>query len=159
MHISEYLTNRRGFLAAGGAGAALLLAGGREATAELTPPLREYETANEKLVMDFCATWESLDIEKISAYFDDKIVFRMIDSTPFVEGKEAMVAAMGGFLSTRKSAKFEVLRSTAMGNLVLNERIDYFGREDGEDAFHITGIFVVKNSKIAEWRDYMMPQT
>lgn len=158
MHLSEFLTNRRQFLTAGGVGAgAMLLAGGERAEAELSPGLRSYESKNEELVMDFCAAWASLDIQKIAAYFDDKIVFRMIDTTPFVEGKEAMITAMGGFLSSRTSARFEVLRSAAMGNLVINERIDHFGKENGEDAFHITGIFVVKNGKIAEWRDYMMP--
>ena len=69
-----------------------------------------------------------------------------------------MIDALGPFLSTRTSARFEMLRSVAVGNIVVNERIDHFGKEEGpEDAFHITGFFLVKNGKIVEWRDYMMP--
>ena len=89
---------------------------------------------------------------------DDEIVFRMIDDAPFTEGKQAVIDGIGPFLSNLKSARFEMLRSVAMGNIVVNDRIDHFGKEDGSsNAYHITGVFKVKNGKIVEWRDYMMP--
>ncbi len=149
-------TNRREFLAAGGVGAAVLLAAGESRADDSGASAAEQ--ANEKVVNEFCATWETMDIDKIMGFLDDKIVFRMIDNMPFIEGKPAMIDAIGQFLATRKSARFEMLRSVAVGNIVVNERIDHFGKEEGpEDAFHITGVFLVKNGKIVEWRDYMMP--
>ncbi len=156
MSTSDGGTNRREFLAAGGVGAALLLAAGESRADD--SGASAVEQANEKVVNEFCATWETMDIDKIMGFLDDKIVFRMIDNMPFVEGKQAMLDAIGPFLAPRTSARFEMLRSTAIGNIVINERIDHFGKEEGpEDAFHITGVFLVKNGKIVEWRDYMMP--
>ncbi len=156
MSTSDGGTNRREFLAAGGVGAALLLAAGESRADD--SGASAVEQANEKVVNEFCATWETMDIDKIMGFLDDKIVFRMIDNMPFVEGKQAMLDAIGPFLATRTSARFEMLRSTAIGNIVINERIDHFGKEEGaDDAFHITGVFLVKNGKIVEWRDYMMP--
>ena len=156
MSTSDSGTNRREFLAAGSLGAALILAAGESSANDSGASAAEQ--ANEKVVNEFCATWETMDIDKLMAFLDDKIVFRMIDNTPFIEGKQAMTGAIGQFLGTRKSARFEMLRSTGIGNIVINERIDHFGKEEGpEDAFHITGFFLVKNGKIVEWRDYMMP--
>ena len=156
MNASDGNTNRREFLAAGGMGAALVLAAGESRADDRSASAAGQ--ANEKVVNEFCAIWETMDIDKIMGFLDDKIVFRMIDNMPFIEGKPAMIDALGQFLATRKSARFEMLRSVAVGNIVVNERIDHFGKEEGpEDAFHITGFFLVKNGKIVEWRDYLMP--
>lgn len=148
----ETSTNRREFLAAGGVGAAMLLAANGKAHAEDVP------SAAEKVVNDFCAAWETMDSEKLASFLDDGIVFRMMDTAPFVEGKEAMMGGIKQFLATYKSANFEMVRSAAFGNIVVNERIDHFENEDREDAFHVTGVFLVKEGKIVEWRDYMMPE-
>ena len=156
MKASDGNTNRREFLAAGGVGAALLLAAGESRADDRA--VSAVELANEKVVNEFCAIWETMDIDKIMGFIDDKIVFRMIDNMPFIEGKQAVIEGIGQFLASRKSARFEMLRSVAVGNIVVNERIDHFGKEDGpEDAYHVTGFFLVKNGKIVEWRDYMMP--
>ena len=157
MNATDFTASRREFLAAGGLGAALLLAAGEARTDDAGASATE--KANEELVNEFCATWETMDLDKLASYLDDGIVFRMIDTAPFIEGKEAMIGGIQQFLATRQSARFEMLRSTAIGNVVVNERIDHFGREDGEDAFHVTGVFLVKQGKIVEWRDYMMPRS
>ena len=59
-------------------------------------------------------------------------------------------AATGSALQSRQTQ--------AIGNIVINERIDHFTRDNGEDAFHITGMFLVKGGKIVEWQDYMWPK-
>ena len=158
MEDRQQLTNRREFIAAGAAGVALAgLAARTASAAEVSPALRAHEEANLKLVNEFCAAWEAMDMDKLASYFDDKVTFRMIEGMQRIEGKAALIEGTKQFLSTRKKARFEVLRSAAMGNTVINERIDYFTREDGEDAFHITGFFLIKNGKIVEWQDYTMP--
>lgn len=156
MNTKETGIDRRGFLLAGSVGSAMALALGDSAFAADTGQSAA-EKANEKIVNDFCATWESMDVDKLAGFLADEVVFRMIDTAPFVEGKEALREGIVGFLATRNSARFEVLRSHAVGNVVVNERVDHFGREEGNDAFHVTGVFLVKNGKIAEWRDYMVP--
>jgi limonene-1,2-epoxide hydrolase len=159
MNIGQELTNRREFITATAAGATLATLAASDAVgAEVSPAMKEHEKANLELVNEFCASWESMDVDKITSYLDDKLTFRMIEGMPRVEGKAAMAEAMKGFLATRSKARFEVMRSAAMGNLVINERIDHFTREDGEDAFHVTGFFFVNNGKVVEWQDYTMPK-
>ncbi len=148
---------RRQFLAAGGIGAALAMGMAGRATAEGTAPTAA-ETANEKVVNDFCAAWDTLDLDVLTGFFDENITFRMIESMPRVEGKADWIAAAKGFLAPAKSAHFEVVRSQAMGNIVVNERIDHFDMGEVKNAFHVIGVFFVRNGKIIEWQDYTMPK-
>ncbi len=157
METRQALTDRREFIAAGTAAAALAAFATTGAAAETSPALRAHEEANIKLVNDFCAAWETMDVDKLASFWDDKITFRMIEGMQRIEGKPALIEGTKQFLATRTKARFEVLRSAAMGNTVINERIDHFTRQNGEDAFHITGFFLVKEGKIVEWQDYTMP--
>ena len=149
-------TTRRFFMAAGGLGAALALV---HSTPAQAASLSDVEKANEKVVNDFCASWASLDVDKIGSFLADDAVFRMIESSPRIEGRENILNGIKGFLASAKSANFEMLRSTAMGNRVINERIDHFDTGERQNAFHITGFFLVKEGKIVEWQDYTMPTT
>ena len=158
MNASEQTTSRRGFLAAGGATAALGMVLGSTASAESATGPSELEKANEKVVNDFCAAFDTLDQEKLLSFFADNIVFRMMDTAPFVEGIEALREGFATFMAPAKSAHFEILRSQVMGNIVLNERIDHFDMGETKNAFHVVGVFLVKNGKIVEWRDYMVPK-
>jgi limonene-1,2-epoxide hydrolase len=158
MESRQQLTGRREFFTTGAAALALASIATAEATAaEVSPALRAHEEANAKLVNEVCAAWETMDVDKIASYWGDEVSFRMIEGMQRIEGKSALIDGTRQFLATRSKARFEVLRTAAMGNTVINERIDHFTRDDGEDAFHITGFFLVKDGKIVEWQDYTMP--
>lgn len=118
----------------------------------------EVEAANVQVVNDFCAAWESMDMEKIYSYAADDIVFHMTEATPAISGKVALIEGTKQFLAAAKSAKFEVLRTQAMGNVVINERIDHFDLGEVKNAFHVTGFFFLKDGKIVQWRDYSVPK-
>ncbi len=150
-------TNRREFIALGGLGAAALALGAGGAASAEDLAIKAHEDANMKVVNDFCAAWDTMDVEKLSAFWDDKITFRMIEGMQRVEGKAALIEGTKQFLATRKAAHFEVTRTQAIGNIVINERIDHFSGAK-EDAFHITGVFLVKGGKIVEWQDYTWPK-
>jgi limonene-1,2-epoxide hydrolase len=158
MSEESFLSGRRTFLAAGGVGAVMLLNGFPEASAAKGDAFTGAEAANVKVVNDFCASWASLDVEKIGSFLAEKATFRMIETTPRMEGRETIVGAIKAFLATAKSAEFEVLRTQAMGSIVINERIDHFDMGKTQNAFHIVGIFFVKDGKIQEWQDYTMPK-
>ena len=111
------------------------------------------------MVNGFCAAWESVDPDKWAGVLAEDAVFRMIEGRPRVEGRDKIVESFRGCLANAKSAKFEMLRSTAMGNMVINERIDHFDTGTNQMDFHITGFFLVKDGKIVEWQDYTMPET
>ena len=82
----------------------------------------------------------------------------MIETSPRTEGRKAIMSGMKDFLARTKNARFEVLRSTVMGNTVMNDRIDHFEMEDKKLAFHISGVFLVIDGKIKEWQDYTWPK-
>ncbi len=142
---------RRTLLAAGGLGVAALFASAKPAhAADLTAE----EQAALKLVNDFCASWESLDADKIGTFLAEKATFRMIETAPRREGREAIVTGIKAFISTAKSARFEVIRSQVIGNIVINERIDHFDMGTKQNAFHVIGFFWIKDGAIGEWQDY-----
>lgn len=153
--IHSALASRRSFLAATGSAAAV--AAFVRPNVAHAADMSEIEKANEKVVNDFCAAWETLDLDKLGSFLADDAVFRMIESTPRIEGREAIIDGIKGFLATAKSARFEMLRSTVIGNTVLNERIDHFDMGERKMDFHISGFFLVKEGKIVEWQDYTWP--
>jgi len=75
-----------------------------------------------------------------------------------MEGREAIIGGIRDFLSSARSVRFEMLRSTVIGNTVMNERIDHFDTGDDQLAFHISGVFLVIDGKIKEWREYQWPE-
>jgi limonene-1,2-epoxide hydrolase len=154
----DFTSDRRSFLAAGGLGAALLMASGEKADAAKGDQYTGAEAANVKVVNDFCAAWASLDGDKIGSFLAEKATFRMIETSPRIEGRAMIVGGIKGFIAAAKSAEFEVLRTHAMGSIVINERIDHFDIGATKNAFHIVGIFFVKDGEIQEWQDYTMPK-
>ena len=59
---------------------------------------------------------------------------------------------------TMRKIEFEVLETFAAGPMVANLRVDYLTNADGErNAFRVAGVFYVKDGKIAEWIDAIVP--
>ena len=154
MQTPQAAPSRRAFLTATGSAAAcaLLPRGASAAT------LSEVERANEKVVNDFCAAWVTRDPDQIGSYLSDDASFRPIETQPRIEGREAIIGGLRDFLSSARSARFEMIRSTVIGNTVMNERIDHFDTGDQQLAFHISGVFLVMDGKIKEWQDYTWPE-
>ncbi len=111
------------------------------------------EKANLDLVTRFCESFAARDIAKISAFLSPDVVYRITDTAPAVKGSEA-IARIRGYVERSSAIEFKILDSWARGSVVVNERIDAFTRADGNVAYHLTGVFVVKDGKIVEWSDY-----
>ena len=58
------------------------------------------------------------------------------------------------FFNSAGPVKFEIVRQTASGNIVMNERIDRFTMKGRQIALPVSGVFEVNNDKITFWRDY-----
>ena len=126
-----------------------------------SPAASAVESAHLKLVGEFCAAWSTLDAEKLAGYLSDKIVYQVIDNLPLVRGKEAFVKFVTPFLATVERAQWDTSRSYCVGNLVLNQRVDnfYFKNKKKPDAhYHVAGLFIVRDGKIVEWKDYRLPK-
>jgi limonene-1,2-epoxide hydrolase len=72
-----------------------------------------------------------------------------------VKGASAVRATLEGFLPMLGSIEIDTKRQIAVGDLVMNERIDTF-TPPGKARYGlpVAGAFEVKNGKIVAWRDY-----
>ncbi len=114
--------------------------------------MSETET-NDQIVTDFCAAWGEGNIEAIVATFADDAVYHNIPMDP-IEGKEAIAAVIGGFL-TGNTITFDTHHQVAAGDVVMNERTDHLTMGDAPTiSLPVMGTFVLKDGLIAEWRDY-----
>lgn len=109
---------------------------------------------------DFCAAWSTLDAEQIASFTADKLIYQMTDNMPLIKGKEGLVKFITPFLATVEKSDWEILRSHAIGNLVINERVDnfYFKGKKKDAHYKVVGLFLIKDGKILEWKDYKVPK-
>jgi len=134
-------------MTAAGLGLAAAASLGRASAAELTPA----EKANIQIVNDFCASWPSHDVKKITSFFADDGAYRMSERQEPAKGREAFTAKINSFAT--QVVKFEVLETMAKGPMVFNERIDHFSG-NALKSWHGVGVFFLKDGKIVEWYDY-----
>lgn len=117
--------------------------------ADFTPT----EQANLDVVTRFCQAFATRDMSKITAFLSPDIVYRITDNVPAAKGPDA-IARIKQYVERSTAIDFKILDSWARGSVVVNERIDAFTRTEGNVAYHLTGVFVVKDGKITEWSDF-----
>ena len=116
------------------------------------------ELANEEFVNRFCRDWSRQDAELLTTYFAQPFEYMVWEGGPVLTTNEAFVKQMGPFLKKLKAVEWEIVRSHVMGSMVINERVDHFYAHDSKYDNHprIAGMFIVRDGKIAVWRDYTM---
>ncbi|CQD14615.1 limonene-1,2-epoxide hydrolase [Mycobacterium lentiflavum] len=116
--------------------------------------MTDTKEASEKLVRDFLGSWQGRSLDSICAGFADDAVYHNVPVDP-IEGIDGIRAVFQAFLDAFSDAKLDVLSLAAEPGLVLAERIDYFTMNDGRKVIlPVTGVFEVKNGKIARFSDY-----
>ncbi|MGB1876041.1 MAG: limonene-1,2-epoxide hydrolase family protein [Rhodospirillaceae bacterium] len=152
---------RRALLGGLGAGIALAFRSGANAAGPDADPALEAE--KEKIVTDFCKAWAKRDADALTPYLADDIEYYMFEGRPPINGVAELSSQLEPFMASMREIDWEILRSTVMGDIVLNERIDHFMRPEGSQApdnhFHIVGVFLVRDGKIKYWKDYNLSGT
>jgi limonene-1,2-epoxide hydrolase len=110
------------------------------------------------------------DEARIAGYFTDDCVLKLTETiegtTPLVVGRKqvaAMLYASAG-LNSGRSVDIRTVESMAFGPVVVNFRRDGL-MSDGktrpalEHYSHEVGVFYLKNGKIKEWINYLLPET
>ncbi|MSQ69488.1 MAG: limonene-1,2-epoxide hydrolase [Gammaproteobacteria bacterium] len=69
-------------------------------------------------------------------------------------GRAKMREFLWPFFTSAGPVKFEIVRQTAAGNIVMNERIDRFTMKGREIALPVSGVCEVNNDQLTFWRDY-----
>ncbi|HEX5229495.1 MAG TPA: limonene-1,2-epoxide hydrolase family protein [Bryobacteraceae bacterium] len=143
------------FLRWAGASMGVATAVGLPRLAEAAEPSAA-EKANLKVVADFCASFAGRDMAKIAAFLADDCVYRIVETAPPARGKKDSVERIRSYVERSTKIELKILQSWANGPIVMNERIDSFEPAIPGSPFHLTGVFFVRDGKIAEWTDYLI---
>ncbi len=107
-----------------------------------------------EVVDGFIAAIEAKDLEGAGGFVADDLYY---DNVPVgdMTGRDAMLDFLKPMLSGDGPVEFEVLRQTATGNMVMNERVDRFHTGSGRQVeLPVMGVFEVNDGLITFWRDY-----
>jgi limonene-1,2-epoxide hydrolase len=107
----------------------------------------------ERVVRDFCATFEKHDAEALRPFFTDDVVYHNMPMDPAV-GADDAVAFIAGFFAMCESMVIETLHLAVRGNVVLTERVDTFTVGQIVAPLPVMGTFEIRDGKISAWRDY-----
>jgi len=109
------------------------------------------ESANARIVADFCASVSKVDPAAMRPFLADDVVDRMTETTPPIAGVDAVLETYQKLNAT--SIEFKVLETLTAGPIVVNRRIDRFVSAR-PFTWEGVGVFFVKDGKIKEWSDY-----
>jgi limonene-1,2-epoxide hydrolase len=119
------------------------------------------EKANETLVNNFIRDYATRDVDVLSGYMADDIIYQISEGQPEVVGVEAYRKRNAEMFAGLERIDWRVLRSFAIGQLVINDRIDDFFPKPGSRVprmrFRVSGYFLIADNKIKVWRDFGYP--
>jgi len=108
----------------------------------------------EEVVNAFCTALNREDMPGTLAFIAPDCVYHNMPFPP-VHGREGVKTTLEGFFKLTGWVRIEVLRQIAVGNLVMNERLDYFKPPGGKTfGLPVAGAFEVQGNLITAWRDY-----
>jgi len=108
---------------------------------------------NERVVSEFCKTWETLNIDKVIEFFTDDAVYHNIPLAA-AKGKAAIRKTIDGFMPGTTKIEFKILSTASAGATVFNERVDSFIVNGRPVVVPVAGVFEISGGKIKAWRDY-----
>ena len=110
-------------------------------------------TRNETVVRDFCTAFARKNLEELLNFFTADAVYHNIPLEP-VHGRDAIRNTFETFVAPADKVEFEILHMASADDVVFNERIDRFVIAGKQVALPVAGVFVIRDGKIAAWRDY-----
>ncbi|HVB82971.1 MAG TPA: limonene-1,2-epoxide hydrolase family protein [Candidatus Binataceae bacterium] len=110
-------------------------------------------TENERVVIEFCRTWTTLDIDKVMEFFADDAVYHNIPLAA-ARGKAEIRRTIDGFMPGTTKIEFKILATASAGTTVFNERVDSFVVNGRPVVVPVAGVFELHGGKIKAWRDY-----
>jgi limonene-1,2-epoxide hydrolase len=107
----------------------------------------------QKIVEEFLAALSDFDLDAAAERVHEDCVYQNV---PFHReaGKEKVMAVLKIMMKRLEVFDVEMLHIAANGNVVLTERIDTLGGRFFKADINLMGVFVIKDGKIIEWRDY-----
>jgi len=121
----------------------------------------QLERANDQLVTNFINDYSKKDIDLLAGYLADDIIYQIAEGQPEVIGIEDYKKRNGPMLEGLDRVEWKTLRQFAIGQVVINDRVDEFYPKVGGRVprmrFRVTGYFLIRDNKIQVWRDFGYP--
>ena len=108
---------------------------------------------NERIIREFIDAWSRLDPDELSSYFTDDGVYHNMPIDP-IAGRANVESFIRGFVDSWTETTWDVLNLVSAGNVVIAERLDRTQAGDKSVDLPCTGVFEIRDGKIAYWRDY-----
>jgi limonene-1,2-epoxide hydrolase len=110
-------------------------------------------TEPDEVVRAFVAAIERKDIDAALALVTDDVVY---DNVPIgaVTGPDGIRGALSRLLGTAERIEWVTRYQVGAGDVVMNERLDRFQLGDRWVEVPVAGLFVLRDGRIALWRDY-----
>ena len=110
---------------------------------------------------NFIRDYAQRDVELLASYMADDIIYQVSETQGEVVGVEEYKKRNGSMFEGLEKIDWQILRSFAIGQLVINDRIDEFFPKPGSRVprmrFRVSGYFLVVDNKIKVWRDFGYP--
>jgi limonene-1,2-epoxide hydrolase len=108
---------------------------------------------SDELVRSFIADLERADLDAALARVTDDVEY---DNVPMskVFGRDGVRTTLAPFLAQCSEIEWVIHHQAATGDVVMNERTDRFRIGDRWVELGVAGLFVVRDGRIALWRDY-----
>ena len=110
-------------------------------------------SSNIKLIEQFCEAWSRLDAQELADYFTEDGIYHNMPAGP-VQGRADVEKFIQGFAGSWTQTNWEILNIAETGDVVIAERIDRTKAGDKAVDLPCTGVFTIRDGKIASWRDY-----
>ncbi len=101
----------------------------------------------------FIAAWGARDVDAAVSLAADDVVYENVGMS-LTTGRDDLRSVISGFVDGIDEVDWVVHHQAAHGDVVMNERTDRFRRGDTWAEVRVLGIFVVRDGRIAQWRDY-----
>ncbi|MDJ0927972.1 MAG: nuclear transport factor 2 family protein [Gammaproteobacteria bacterium] len=119
------------------------------------------EKANDTLVANFVRDYATRDADVLDKYVADDVVYQITEGMPEVVGRDAFYKHNDDMFKGLEKVDWVNLRQFAIGQIVVNERIDEFypypGSKTPRMRFHVAGYFLIEDNQIKVWRDFSYP--
>jgi len=113
------------------------------------------ETELSDAVTAFCKAFANGDLDTALSFLAEDCEYHNVPFKP-LKGHAEIRRELDHFMGLLGNQILEIRNQVTQGNVVMNERVDRYPAPKGREPFElpVTGIFVFRNGKIAEWRDY-----